>query len=116
MTPIPPKIRRQIDEDSFYKICIHIGKDGHVCEGRLTMEHAWLYAGEQIQEIWAIVPCCWAKNVDVSSDDKRWNQYVALLRATDDDLKKFPKKDWVQELKFLTDEFKAEIPHCLLPF
>jgi len=116
MKPIPTKIKRQISEDKFYKTCIHVGReDDSPCKGRITMEHAWIYAGKQINELWAIVPCCEKHNIGVSGRDKLWNKYVSLLRSPDN-LDKYPKKNWEQEKVSLISEFKYEVPHCLLPF
>ena len=80
------------------------------------MEHSWIYGKKQVQELWAIVPCCEKHNIGVTGRDKRWNQYVALLRATPKDFAKYPKKDWQQEGQSLLAEFENEIPTCLFPF
>jgi len=116
MRPIPQKIRQHISEDLFYKRCIHEKREkSSSCSGRISMEHSWIYAGKQINELWAIVPCCIKHNVGVSGEEKDWNRYIALLRASEEDLSKYPKKDWQQEKNRLMDIFD-EIPNCLLPF
>jgi hypothetical protein len=79
-----------------------------VCKGRLTWEHAWIYAGRQINEAWAIVPCCMSMNVGVSGDDKKFNQYVALIRAKSlgiDLSSDFPKRNWEIEFDVLHEKF-----------
>lgn len=117
MRPIPQKIRQEIGEDSFYKTCIHkYQEESSSCSGRITIEHAWIYSGKQVNEIWALVPCCEKHNIGVSGREKDWNRYIALLRATPEDFSKYPKKDWVQELHRLSDKFEKVIPYCLLPF
>jgi len=102
---IPLKLRKQISEDPFMKVCIHKMYRGEVGTGELQWEHALLYGGKQIQESWAIVPCRKSFNVDATGKTKRFNQYIALLRATDEDLSKYPKKDWKQLKRRFEDEF-----------
>lgn len=104
MRPISPEVRVQILEDPFYEKCIR-SEEG-MCEGRITWEHTWIYAGRQIDEPWAIVPLCEyhhaVNRFQDCGDLKKWiGQLVALNRATEDDLAKYPKKDWVGELKRL---------------
>lgn len=105
MTPIPPKLRKELEADPFMKVCIHKDRPGHVCDGRLTWEHAFIYARKRINEKWAIVPCCWGFNVGVTGKDKRYNKYIALCRASKEDLAKYPKVNWDQEFSALLSEF-----------
>lgn len=69
------------------------------------MEHAWKYAGRQINEAWAIIRlCARAHSVDQYQTgggilDKRINEAISLRHATDQDLKKYPNRDWEQERK-----------------
>lgn len=96
MTPIPPKLRKIIDADPFYKTCALYGQKDHVCGGRITMEHTHIYAGKQIQELWAIIPiCARGQEVDEYQDahtmNKQMNKWVALNRASDADLSRFYK-------------------------
>ncbi len=97
MTPIPPDIKKIIDADPFYETCSLHGQKGHTCGGRRnTREHAFIYAGKQIQEVWAIIPVCEAGQEVGSFQDshtmvKNMNKWVALNRATDAELNKFYK-------------------------
>lgn len=103
MRPIPPKLREEIASDPFMRMCIYrdINAPNHDCKGGITWEHAWIIAGRQVNEAWAIVPCCWNHNVG-SAIVKSYNQYRALIRADIEDLKKrYPKRNWDQELKYL---------------
>ena len=81
------------------KKCIHAG-----CSGRPEWEHAFIYAGRQINERWSIVPVC-AFHHRGSGLVKGFNQYVALTRASDDDLKKYPRVDWENVKKHLTKKY-----------
>src|SRR5258708_1149788 len=58
MNNIPNRIRKQISKDEDTKMCSLYGQLGHVCDGRITMEHAIYFAGKQLQEKWAIIPLC----------------------------------------------------------
>lgn len=71
-----------------------------MCSGRLTKEHAWIYAGRQIQEIWAVIDLCWYHHLGEGLD-KQENQRISLRKATEEDLSKYPKKDWNYERKWL---------------
>lgn len=97
MNRIPIKLRKEIAEDPYMKTCAR--KNGE-CNGRITWEHAWIYAGRQIQEKWAIIPLCVYHHLEEGLD-KRENQRISLARATKEDLSKYPKKDWEYEKRQL---------------
>lgn len=110
MRPIPIQMREQIAEDPFMRVCIYTRRDApkHICRGRITWEHAWMYAGKQINEPWAIVPCCEAGNSGEWMD-KDYNRYRALERANLDDLcQRMPKKDWRQIFNFLKSKYAID--------
>lgn len=88
MRPIPTTLRRKIANDPFMQRCIYAG-----CPGHPEWEHAMIYSGKQINEAWAIVPVCTYHHRGEGLD-KQYNQYVALSRASPDDLAKYPKTDW----------------------
>lgn len=80
------------------------------CKGRLTLEHAFIYAGKQIDAPWAIIwLCAYHHGVDEFQDNgdlqKDLNQFIALSRATDEDLAPFPKKNWVQIKRYLDSKY-----------
>ena len=93
MTPIPPKLRKEMSEDEYYTRCVRANFE---CSGRVTWEHAWIYGGRQIQEKWAIIPLCVFHHLGAGLNKKE-NQKISLLRATEEDLLKYPKKDWNYE-------------------
>jgi len=83
MRPIPQKLKQEIINDQFYKICIR--EKTHNCGGRITWEHAIIFAGKQINEKWAILPVCERHHgvnsyQDRGELDKRYHEYVALGR------------------------------------
>jgi len=96
MRPLTPKLKREIDENPYFKVCARRNDD---CDGRITIEHAFIYAGRQINEIWALLPLCEyhhsiGKHMEDGELDKRMNQLLCLRRATREDLKKYPNVDW----------------------
>jgi hypothetical protein len=94
MNNVPPKVRKELSADPEYKRCALLGY--HACGGRITWEHAFIFAGKQIQERWAIIPVCAAgQEVDEYQDagtmDKDMNKWAALNRASDIDLARYSK-------------------------
>ena len=108
MRPIPPKMKEEMAADPFYKKCARI-KDGE-CRGRVTIEHAIIFSGRQLNELWALLPLCsYHHSVDQYQDgpglDKRKNWWIALNRATDEQLKEYSraedliqKRDWLNSI------------------
>lgn len=85
-------------DDPFYRTCALAGYHGHVCEGRITWEHALYNAGKKVQKKFAIIPiCARAHEVDLWQDagtmDKALNQWVALSRATPEELRELSKAE-----------------------
>jgi len=97
MRPIPSAMRKQIDSDVYYKTC---ARRNWECSGRITIEHALLYQGKQVNEMWALVPLCWYHHLGKGLD-KRINEYLALRRASDADLDKYAKANWKQKYAYL---------------
>ena len=91
MNNIPRKLRAELAADPFYRACARKGLHGHKCAGRITWEHAFIYAGKQVQKKWAIIPlCAKAHAVDEFQDggdmNKEINQLIALSRAADEEI------------------------------
>lgn len=103
MGRIPSKLRRQLSSDPYYKTCAlkHAIPD-HVCEGRVTWEHAIIYAGRQVQERWAIVPICERYHLG-DKFIKDIGVWIAFNRATLSELEAFPRgyKAWLQKRRYL---------------
>jgi hypothetical protein len=71
------------------------------------MEHALIYAGKQIDEVWAIIPLCTYHHAvneyqDGGDLQKSKNVWIALSRASDEELLKYPRRDFVHEREALT--------------
>ena len=108
MRTISEKLKSQLLSDDYYKQCARKNK---YCKGRITWEHCFIYAGRQINEKWAIIPLCeWHHGVgihqNVNGMDKRINQYIALNRATEKDLDKYPNMNWGQTIYWLSKYIK----------
>lgn len=101
MRPIPKKLRDEMAADPYYQICARRGID---CSGRITWEHAWIYAGKQINEKWAIIPLCWYHHLGPGLD-KEINRIISIARATAEDLAKYPRTNWEQIKKYLSSKF-----------
>jgi hypothetical protein len=94
MRKINPLLREEMSNDPYYKFCSREA-DGS-CDGRITWEHVLTYAGKQIDEKWAIIPLCEYHHAvnqyqDGTGLNKEKNTWVALNRATDDELRKYSK-------------------------
>ncbi len=113
MTPIPLKLRKQLASDPFYKFCARGGLHSHTCNGRITWEHAIIYAGKQVQERWAIIPLCEKahsvnKHQDGGDLNKNINEWIALNRASGEDLLRMSKGiDYSHRKVFLNRIFGA---------
>ena len=102
MRPIPIKLRTQIAQDIFMQKCIYNNCD---CEGRIEWEHAFLYAGKQINESWNILPVCIFHHRG-NGLNKEYNQFRAIIRADIIDLEaRMPKKNWRQVYNYLTKKY-----------
>jgi len=96
MRPIPQKLREELANDPFMKVCIITGDTKNV-----SWEHCWTYGGKQINEKWAIVPLRRDLNVNMQADIKEKCRTVSIMRATDEDFAKYPKVNWQQIKKHL---------------
>jgi hypothetical protein len=108
MHPIPLKLRKLLSESLSMKTCIHNNSE---CNGRVEWEHSWIYAGKQIQEEWSIIGCC-SYHHRGKGLDKDFNRYKSLIKAMEINgsllpiIKKYPKKNWLQEFKYLVQKYE----------
>ena len=107
MRPISPRVKKILDERE--QVCAR-RKDGG-CAGRLTREHALIYAGKQIDEAFAIVLLCARHHaVDKYQDggdlDKDKNKWIALNQASDEELIKYSKViNYLRERDRLNEQY-----------
>lgn len=115
MKPLSQKTKAEINLNPFYKVCArNLYLNDHECKGRITMEHALIYAGKQVDDPFAIVPlCAYSHGVDEFQGnnilDKEINHWIALNRATENDFVKYYKSDWRQRKVYLNSKF-GELP------
>lgn len=95
--PIPPKVREQLQNDPVMKMCMrNLLLFDHNCEpdpltGRLVeWEHALTFGGSKINQAWAIISICWLVHRG-GKLNKEVNRWIALNRATDDELRAVSK-------------------------
>lgn len=96
MRAISRRVRKLIDADPEYNVCMLKAYPAHICGGRLTREHALIHAGRQMDEKFAIISCCAkGQEVDQYQDahtmDKKLNMWVAINRASDEELREISK-------------------------
>lgn len=107
-----PELREEIGSDPEYLRCALLGLQFGPCDGRITREHSLIYKGSKIQEKWAIIPCCAAHHgVDFFLDapteaPKEVREWVALNRASDEDLSRFNRA--VPSYPFQRDRLNAK--------
>lgn len=102
MSPIPLKHRKIIAVEPFYQKCVRAAEG--TCDGRITIEHAFIYSGRQIQELWNYVPLCWYHHLG-RGFKKQYGQWIALMRGLGEAIKKYPKRNWLQDKKYLDRKF-----------
>lgn len=111
MRPIPEKMKREILEGSPNLCARRLTFRDHECKGRITLEHALIYAGRQVNEPWAIIKlCAFAHSVDEYQQtgilDKIKNEAIALFAASDEDLAKYPRSNWPHKKAYLLRKFQ----------
>lgn len=121
MNNIPTKLRQELAEDPIYRRCLRARiLDDHYCIGdpiaypkKIEWEHAIIHAGKQVQKRWAIIPICWWAHRGPGLE-KEINIWLALNRATDEELAEFPRTDWIQKRKYLNSKYGDPRPNPLL--
>lgn len=82
----------------------------HQCMGRITREHALIYAGRQIDEAWAIALLCELAHsvgpyMDTGILDKRINEWIVVNRMGKREMRRYPRVDWEQKKRYLNGLF-----------
>lgn len=110
MRKINKTLKNKIASDKYYQKCSRLC-DGN-CQGKITWEHAIIFAGRQLNEKWAIIPLCEYHHAvnqyqDGGDLNKEINVCIALNRATDRELLATSKAVNYKELKNrLNEKFK----------
>lgn len=106
---IPRPLLQELLKDKRFQKCERAKENN--CQGRLTFEHVWVYAGKQIQEKWALICLCAYHHavyqfLDCGDLNKELNQYLSLCYAKEQDFAKYPRRDWGQIKTFLFLKYK----------
>lgn len=117
-TVMRPKLRKELGTDPEYSRCAFGGYESLVgeCGGRITREHAVIYAGKKVQERWAIIPCCARHHgVDHYQDahteaPKELRLWVALNRATEDELAGYARADLLRKRELMNARIGKYVP------
>lgn len=109
MATIPQKIRYTLANDPFMRRCIHDNAD---CEARIEWEHALTFAGKQVQEVWAIIPCC-TYHHRKNGLNKRFNRFIAVYCMPVEDQLTYAKAQFVLERNGLLKEYENANPNLL---
>lgn len=118
MRKIPETLKQDILADRFYERCA-LRHTPHCCgcAGRVTWEHAIIYAGRQLNEKWAIVPLCERCHgvnsyQDVTAVNKELSVWVALNMATDAELLAVSKAtNYLRERDRLNNKYGTYRPY-----
>lgn len=91
---IPLPVRRELSKDNFMETCVHQAffKKPTPCAGRIEFEHAMSGMGRNIQKKWSILPVCTFHHRGAGLI-KGFNVYIALSRASDEELKLHSKAE-----------------------
>jgi hypothetical protein len=111
MHKIPEQIFSKIESHPLKQKCMRkLLLNDHDCDGRITLEHAIIYAEKQVNEVWAIVfACAKSHSVDEFQDnglmDKRIHEWIAINRMTPEDMAKYPRCNWLQKKNYLNSKY-----------
>lgn len=100
MNNMPLKLREQLSNDPYYENCARENED---CKGQITWEHCFVYQGKSLQAPFALIPLCWEHHLGKLLD-KRENAKIALLRASEEDLKAYSKRDFLTEKRYFEND------------
>jgi hypothetical protein len=121
--PIPKKMREEMDSNQYYHSCARArALSDHVCQADpltrrlIEWEHALYHAGRRLNEPWAIVPLCWLVHRG-GKLDKRINEWLALNRATVEELEKYPQAAFMRKRELLNRRYgEPELSTANPPF
>jgi hypothetical protein len=109
MRLISQKVKKQIDADPFYHRCCLADEN---CDGRVEMHHNLIYAGQQQDYKFCILPVCANfHHKNEKREDIRDKLDWIMLQRTDLNflIKTFPRRNWLQLQNYLQQKFKSKI-------
>jgi hypothetical protein len=105
------KISQKVKESLLKEPDVCARADDGNCGGRITWEHVAIYAGKQIDEVWAIIHLCeyhhdvntYQGNGDLQKEKNMW---IALNRASDSELLMYSKAiDYIRMRETLNKKY-----------
>lgn len=103
---MPPKLRAELANDPFYKVCCVTGSN----VGKIEWHHNATWQGRQLQERFAILPIL--KEIHIKAENKHNKtvlDWIMLNRATDEDLEKYSKTiNYIKHREALNKQFGGE--------
>lgn len=92
-SPIPPKLRAEMDADPYYHRCAVTGtKRGPYA--KVEWHHAFTYAGKRVNEKWCIIPILKRIHDRANVHEvKEFIDWLILNRADDETLRKYSKAE-----------------------
>lgn len=106
-------MRLDMQDDPYYYRCSrndllhdHVCKANPMTGQRIEWEHAFIYGNNKVQEYWAIIPLCYQAHSG-GEIVKEINHWIALNRASDEDLLKYPRAEWISMRARLNKKYKA---------
>ncbi len=110
MQPIPPKHRKLIDADPYFKKCCVCGKVG------VQIHHVFNYSGRQIIEMWNYMPVCKECHDECTPHNNKYKEntryyveWVCMIRAGN--IIGYPKFNWLQLKSWLDNKFLGQYAH-----
>jgi len=103
MRPIPLNHRQIIGSDPYFQRSCLSGLKGRFIN-KIVIHHSFIYAGKQINELWAYMPLLNSEHEEVHRNLALRNRvkFLSLQRADMEEVKKkYPKRNWRQEYKYL---------------
>ncbi len=106
MNKIPPKLRKQLADDPFYRRCCITGEASKSWD-RIQWHHNMTFAGKQVQARFAILPVL--KSVHERANNKQVREkldWVMLNRMSTEDLWLYGKGiNWFGRLEYLNNKY-----------
>jgi len=101
MRPIPTQHKKIIATDPYFRVSCLSGEFGKRND-RIVIHHPWIYAGKQINEVWAYMPLLNSEHENLNLELRNKIKYLSLLRVDINEVKsKYPRHNWDQEFKYL---------------
>jgi len=101
MRAIPQRLKRELEQDPWYKRCCITGRT----QEKIEWHHNFIFAGRQVNEKWCILPL--SKPIHDREKEKEIKMklnWIMINRADDETLKKYSKAMDLLEIKELLNK------------